>query len=237
MNKLLIFSDLHGNIESLNKIIEIADKNDCTEIINLGDSITIGPYSNECMDIIRKSRIIMIKGNHEEYLCKGIIKNELNIISESEYEHQKYIHSIITDENKKYIMKLPESIEMIINGIYILFVHGPTENDNNGNYKKYINLKNKTIEEIKGIFNKYKENIIFFGHTHSLFEVEYQKHIINPGSAGCGKDSNCRFTVCTINEDKIIIEHHKEKYDKKRILDEMEKRKIPGRKEIINIFY
>ena len=52
-----IITDIHGNLEGLNAILDDIKTKDIDDIFCLGDTIDIGPNSN------RKPRIIFIKRN------------------------------------------------------------------------------------------------------------------------------------------------------------------------------
>ena len=65
-----IFSDLHGNLIALEKLISL--QSDIENWISLGDNINYGPWSNECVDILEsKLNCKSIMGNHEEALLAG----------------------------------------------------------------------------------------------------------------------------------------------------------------------
>ena len=68
--KIIIFSDVHGNLPALEELLKKHSKVD--QYINLGDVVNYGPWSNECVDLILNlENCINIKGNHEDYFIKG----------------------------------------------------------------------------------------------------------------------------------------------------------------------
>lgn len=88
MNKrIALITDIHGNLEGLEAILEDIKKQDVDDIICLGDTIDIGPNSKECIDMLIDNDIKMILGNHELYLLRGtdiepsIEDEEKNIIN------------------------------------------------------------------------------------------------------------------------------------------------------------
>ena len=48
--KIGIFSDIHGNLIALEKVLK--DEKDLEEYIILGDVVNYGPWSNECVQIL-----------------------------------------------------------------------------------------------------------------------------------------------------------------------------------------
>ena len=64
-----IISDIHGNLPALEKAILLCEKKfRVDKFICLGDVVGYGPWSNECVDIIKGLKnATKILGNHEEY--------------------------------------------------------------------------------------------------------------------------------------------------------------------------
>lgn len=68
--KILIYSDVHGNLPAFEKMISI--EKDVDGYICLGDLVNYGPWSNECVDLANSlPNSILIKGNHEEAFING----------------------------------------------------------------------------------------------------------------------------------------------------------------------
>jgi predicted phosphodiesterase len=82
--RLLIYSDVHGNLPAFETILNEAGC--CDAYICLGDLVNYGPWSNECVDLaFSLPNSIIIKGNHEEDFIKGfypgtnqLVKNFFN---------------------------------------------------------------------------------------------------------------------------------------------------------------
>jgi predicted phosphodiesterase len=69
--KIAVFSDIHGNYQALTAILDDINKKGIQKIYCLGDNISIGPNSKECLDLIMKNNIKMVLGNHEIYFTRG----------------------------------------------------------------------------------------------------------------------------------------------------------------------
>jgi len=68
--KITIFSDVHGNLPALEKLLKEEPAAD--QYIFLGDAVNYGPWSNECVDLIAGlENCICIQGNHEQYYLDG----------------------------------------------------------------------------------------------------------------------------------------------------------------------
>ena len=68
--RTIIFSDLHGNLVALEKLLNL--HSDVENWISLGDNVNYGPWSNECVDILESDiNCQSILGNHEDAFIAG----------------------------------------------------------------------------------------------------------------------------------------------------------------------
>lgn len=69
--KILIYSDVHGNLPAFEKMISI--EKEINKYICLGDLVNYGPWSNECVDLAMSlPNSTLILGNHEEAFINGL---------------------------------------------------------------------------------------------------------------------------------------------------------------------
>ena len=64
--KLALISDIHGNLEALQAVLEDIRKQSITDIYCLGDVIGYGPNPRECLDLVRQRTKVCILGNHDQ---------------------------------------------------------------------------------------------------------------------------------------------------------------------------
>ena len=70
-SETFVIGDIHGNLESLLKIIKIIEQANPRYVIFLGDIVDRGPYQLECLILIlalkikQPNKYIFLKGNHE----------------------------------------------------------------------------------------------------------------------------------------------------------------------------
>lgn len=77
--RLLIYSDVHGNLPAFEQMIK--DAGDCDSYICLGDLVNYGPWSNECVDLaLSLPQAVAIMGNHEEAYLNGFYPGENNLV-------------------------------------------------------------------------------------------------------------------------------------------------------------
>jgi hypothetical protein len=63
--RLLIFSDVHGNLEALQAVLSQAERERVDRSIMLGDSVGYGPDPVQCLHEIRRSAEVVLAGNHD----------------------------------------------------------------------------------------------------------------------------------------------------------------------------
>ena len=79
MYKIATFSDIHGNYEALDAILEDIKKNNYDEVIFLGDLISLGPDSKACIKRISEENVRFILGNHDLYYLLGTEKFNIEL--------------------------------------------------------------------------------------------------------------------------------------------------------------
>ncbi|MCP8312902.1 MAG: metallophosphoesterase family protein, partial [archaeon] len=117
MQELAIVSDIHGNLDALNAIMKnISQKS----IYCLGDLVGYGANPNEVIEWARENNVKCVMGNHEYAVVTGDA-------SWFNWDAQRAIfwtRSNLKRENFDFIKKLPKRIELKLNDVRILFVHG-----------------------------------------------------------------------------------------------------------------
>ena len=67
--RIAIFSDIHGNLNGLNAVLEdIERRGGADAIVAAGDLVTDGPRPNQTFDRMVETGCLMLRGNHDEYL-------------------------------------------------------------------------------------------------------------------------------------------------------------------------
>ena len=187
MNRIAIFSDIHGNYNALSKILEDIKNKGIEDIICLGDTVCGGPNSKECLDLIIDNNVNMVLGNYELYIIKGdSIDDEL-----SELKRQ----------NIRQVKEELDSKELeFLNNCKLQIRRG------NISFQHFLFNSNKEdlypFEEID-IINTDKfvldSNITFVGHEHNQFEMTVDsKRLIDVGSSG---ENTPYYTILYIDDD------------------------------------
>ena len=210
---IYVISDIHGNYEALKVFFSTIKKNKKDKIYCLGDIVGYYYQVNECLNLLRKHKVNIIKGNHEINFIKSIKNNKL-LNKYCEKYGNSYSKSIkdISNKNKIFLKKLSIKKRLRINNINILFAHGAPWKNN-----EYI-YENK-IKKFKKKFRKYKFDICFLGHTHRRMNcLINNKLIVNPGSIGQPRDKfKSKASWIEFNENNKVIKFKNKKYNSTKL--------------------
>ena len=238
--KIGIITDIHSNIQALRTVLDEFDKIKIDKIICCGDIIGIGPNPEETVQTLmkRKEELILVRGNHEQYLIGGLpneIHDNKRKMSLEELQNHEWNHSKLSENSKKFLSELPIQKNIKIGNKKIYIVHYPSNID--GKYKKHI--KNPTITEIEELFYNIDADIFLYGHTHNVnVNHKENKWYINPGSLGCPMNTNkANAGVLIINGEKVHFEKLDITYDVDEVINEIKKMKFPFYKGTLKIFY
>lgn len=218
-----MISDIHSNLEALERVIEKVGKS-VDQWICLGDLVGYGANPNECVEIIRDLTSHVIAGNHDRAAVGLTNTNYFNPIAKAAIV---WTGRILRKENKEYLKKLKLTLKL--GNSY--FVHSSPSNPSAWQY--IFSLDDAVYE-----FSHFKEMICFIGHSHLAFAIkqdggqyriiedsefslnEEHKYLINVGSVGQPRDLDPR-ACCVVWDDEIgalhffRVEYEVEKVQKK----------------------
>lgn len=194
MSKIAIISDVHGNLEALNAVMDdIRYNKKADKIWNLGDTIDYGPDSKECFNMCEIYCEVMLAGNHEGCLSEHCRKS----MTPHGAISAKITRSQLKYETLDKISKLkPSAHRRFLNSYEFHMYHaGPAD----------YYWKAMTAYDLDKIdLNLDLKNIILVGHTH---KPEIQRcgniAIINPGSVGQPRDGDPRASYILIDIDEV----------------------------------
>jgi putative phosphoesterase len=164
--KLGIVSDLHCNIDGLDRALEIMGSIDA--LLCLGDSINEFGFSNEVIGRLRELDALTILGNHEEVFLGA---------AGARARSRADIDRSLLD----WLAERPHRHELRIGGKRLLLVHS-TPWEPRGSY---VMPTSSALER----FGEADADIVLYGHTHrQLVRRVGRVLVVNPGSAGEARD-------------------------------------------------
>jgi predicted phosphodiesterase len=196
--KIAVISDIHGNLEALDAVLEDIRSQRIEKIVCIGDLIGYGPDPEAVIHKIRQIDVCCTMGNHE----LGILfKLERKWFNPEARKGLNLTEGLLSAGSLDFIAGLP-STHVLKN---TLFVHGYPP----ASVKTY--LFEKDTDEMAGWFLTQGPKLTFVGHTHDLELVAWDgrradrnplrqervvldksKYIINVGSVGQPRDGDNR---------------------------------------------
>ncbi|MEW6556279.1 MAG: metallophosphoesterase family protein [Elusimicrobiota bacterium] len=228
-----IFSDIHSSIEALEAVLLEISKQNVDEYICCGDIVGYGPNPNECVEKIKTIKkggervdLKIVAGNHDR---ASIGLFDIEWFNDNAKAAVRWTVSVLTDENKKFLLELPEKI--VIADFTI--VHGSPREPIN----EYL-LKSTDMAENLNFFST---QFCFIGHSHRPFIYSAEtgitipgenetieiasKSIINVGSVGQPRDGDNRAGFLIFENNSVTF--YRVEYDIKAVQEKMRTATLP----------
>jgi predicted phosphodiesterase len=228
--RALILSDIHGNLEALESVLEAANAHagGYDAIWNLGDIVGYGGSPNEVVESIRATATLHVRGNHDKVCCGIASALGFNPVAR---QAAQWTESALTPENMEWLRQLPQG-PLTCEPFSAAIAHGSPTNED-----LYI----LNIRDAWAPLQQMKLHITFFGHTHVqggfswldeswnefrpryttqndreewVLSLEANRHyLLNPGSVGQPRDGDWRAAYAVLDEDAATVTFHRVPYD------------------------
>ena len=220
--RYLILSDIHGNWQGLEAVLEhAAGKHDKT--ICCGDLIGYGADPNAVTEWVRAHAAMVVRGNHDK---ASVGLDDLEWFNPVARAAALWTQQELTPENAGYIRALPRG-PLMLDGFQV--VHGsPLDED------EYM----LGAADAGLVFCYLSSPLTFFGHTHvqggfiwnharvetigktpsqeerQTLELDSEcVYLINPGSVGQPRDGDARAAYVLYNSDEHFLIFYRVPYD------------------------
>lgn len=222
--RIVVFSDVHANLPALEEVLKGIAWQQPDAIYCLGDLVNQNVWNNEVVELVRKCKIPVVRGNHDEGIAAGKSHFPFSYASKESrqwgLEAIAYTLNTITKENRDFLSSLPIMRKLQLKNkagetLKILLAHGSPH----GNTE----LLSRFTEEEKyvDLMTRCGADVLITGNTHIPYhrsfvtEVNGEKkylHALNPGSVGKPKDGDWRACYAM-----ITIDEHRSFCDKKAV--------------------
>lgn len=226
--RFAVLSDIHGNLQALNAVLDDIKLRNVDRILCLGDLAMAGPEPNKTIDFVKTQDWTVIQGNTDEmiaYFTQDVYDAvHANAPIMANALEQDVIE--ISKENKIYLRNLPISKYLNIEGLRILLVHGSPRKNNENIYP------DMPISEIEEIVKDADADVVFCGHTHIPcgYQTNSKVTVINDGSIGRPFTDNPQacYVLAEINGRNMTAEHIFVDYDKQSASKILSERNFVG---------
>jgi len=233
--KIAVLTDVHGNLPALQAALSAIGQEGCDAILHTGDSVGIGPYPAECLDLILNTpRMVPVMGNHDAWFAHGLPDPQPSWMSDGEVRHQQWVHSCLDASLRTTVGDWPYLIQEVYEDIRVSFLHYGL-NESGRNFAKFH--QEPEPADLDDMFNSLNSDLVFYGHNHTDSDLVGKARYVNPGSLGCQTEAVVRFAVLTCRASRYELEVRSISYDDSALFREFEKRKVPEREFIIRAFF
>jgi predicted phosphodiesterase len=217
--KFAIIADIHANLEAFTVVLEDIKQQKCTHNVCLGEVVGYNANPKECLDMVRKMNIPVVKGNHDEYCSTDA---PLDGFNPAAAEAVNWTRKQLSPEDRQWLRDL-KYVRMVTN---FTIVHATLDGPQRWGY---------VFDKLAAAASFTYQNtaICFFGHTHvpvafirdnlvrggtySKFKVEPgRKYFVNVGSVGQPRDRDLRASY-------VIYDAASERVEVRRVTYPVEK--------------
>ncbi len=183
--RYLILSDIHGNLEALEAVIEHAG-GDYDEIVCLGDLVGYGADPNDVTEWVRENCSNVIRGNHDKACC-GL--EEPTLFNPMARFAAEWTHEKLTEDNRLWLRELPKG-PLSVGGDFLI-VHGSLLDEDEYLIDAY---------DASSQFPHMSGRLVFFGHTHIQggFFLRRVNGVAHSGEA-------CKDGLCFREGDSLLV--------------------------------
>ena len=220
--RLALISDIHSNIQALERVLTKLDEEKADLILNLGDLVGYNANPNECLELVQGRSVQSLAGNHDLALLDVELAQHFNIIA---YQAIIWSREQVRPEFLEFLRDLPMTRE----GADYLACHGtPTSTDS------YISYHFQGKRVLKMLKKGLGLRVCFFGHTHRralwyrdirgkvatqainpgkiLLDPQWH-YLINPGSVGQPRSGNPEAEYAIFDDQEFSIQFKSVPYD------------------------
>jgi putative phosphoesterase len=172
--KIVIVSDIHGNIAALDALPE----RDYDALWCIGDLVDYGPRPHEVVQWIKRNAAACVRGNHDNAVGFSVDPRCSPPYKQLAAETLRYSRQVCSDDDVDYLRSLPLHREIRIDSTRFYLVHATPADPLFGYCPEDSAAWRDHVRAIEA-------DVLIVGHTHTPFlRAEGHTTILNPGSLG-----------------------------------------------------
>jgi len=228
--KVIIISDIHGNLEALNKVLEYIDNlEEEKRVVCLGDIVGYGPNPAECFKIVESITDKICLGNHEDAILDTDYDYQINWHARTAI---RWTRGVLDEVTTEAIRKLP--LQIVENNV--MYVHASPDDPM---LWKYITNAGNAYSSLIEM----KHSLCFVGHSHIPGIYTYRalqrnsnkvtiskddKTIVNVGSVGQPRDGSPMLSFAVFDDNNWDVEIIRLEYDYHKTMEKIKKANLPS---------
>jgi predicted phosphodiesterase len=200
--RIAVLSDIHSNLEALERALTGIESAGVDRIYCLGDIVGYNADPSACVDLIRDRCAGVVQGNHDAAVGTGAHLEALPSDGRAAAEHNR---ERLSEEQRRYLAELPLTLTVD----NCTFVHATPDAPT-----AWTRLT--TYPAAQAQFEHFDTDLCFIGHTHvpavmadtlGVFQVRRgHRFLVNVGSVGQPRDQNPKLSFGLF--DTAACEYH-----------------------------
>lgn len=221
--RFAFISDIHSNLEALERSLEKIDAMGVDHILCLGDIVGYGPYPNECVQLVRNRCTMSVQGNHDSGVTGETSIGKFTRFGQSAIQ---WTQEVLLAEHVEYLRSLP----LVHTVADVTIVHSSPRRPHSWEYVF-------SWPDAQRCFANFSTGYCFLGHTHIPFVVSENgvfhsfsvgiRHLINVGSIGQARDGIPKASFGVLDTAKGSYENVRVEYDIERTVKAIHKANLP----------
>ncbi len=239
MTRLVILSDVHGNLPALEAALADMETQGTPDAVwVLGDLAVFCPWPVETLARLRAiPNVLFLRGNTDRYLVTGQRPvawvhspddwATMPALLAERAANFRWTVERLSYADYEFLRDLPLRLEMDVPGYgRVVAVHAtPTDDEN-------VILPETPDDQIRPYLADLDARLLLYGHTHRpLDRIVDGVRIVNDGSVGLPLDGDHRpaYAVLDFEGGECTVTLRRVAYDREAVLAELERVKHPGR--------
>ncbi|WP_153462981.1 metallophosphoesterase family protein [Sediminibacillus terrae] len=224
--KIACISDIHGNADALDAVLQDIENQQIEKILVLGDIAFRGPEPKRSIERVRNLDTDVIKGNADEWVVRGIKEGEVpDKALELMNKERDWTVSQLEQREVDYLAGLPNHKQLEIDGISVHAFHAtpdslfeivPPDADDN-------TVESKLFKE--------QADVYLYGHIHkSYIRTIKGKTVVNLGSVGLPFDgiAKASYAIIEIKDGTVSATMKKVAYDVEKTIEKYRQNHYPN---------
>jgi len=226
MTRLAVLADIHGNLPALEAVIEDMAQFEVDHVVVAGDSINVGPFSREVLEVISARNWSVIRGNNGYYVTE--YQTPRMPAHWSAFTLPPWLNEQLGAEWINFIACQPDTLSLRFPDAAPLRVfHGLPNNP----WVAITPLSSSG--DIQAWLQDTSEETVICAHSHIPLERQIERwHVFNPGSVGIPLDGLPRASYMIIDGDHTgwtLAAHRRVSFEHKPIYDAFDKQRFVQR--------
>lgn len=229
-----ILSDIHGNLEAFESVLDALSQERIDGYLSLGDVVGYGADPKECIKLLKSlNPSVLIAGNHE---WGALGKTDISYFNEVAKEAVLWTKKSIDNDDLEFFKSFP----LVYEDERMTLVHGTLNMPEEFYYIFDTEDAYVTISHMNN-------SLCFVGHTHipgifisdesktkvdisEIMDVRVdneRRYIVNAGSIGQPRDGDPRASFAVYDDEEFTVEIKRAQYDIKKAQQKIIKAGLP----------